>query len=140
MRSGKGVQAARLDGCSKMVGGLAHHKRAAPRASGARNSPPGRGVQRSGGKVVPDRGGIRPRLLARGDGPTALAALEPLAALTASAPIGPPGTLRTHELLAEALLAAGRPAEAVAAWERSLELTPNRRASVLGLERARTAL
>ena len=78
--------------------------------------------------------------LRRGDAAAAIAILEPIAAQPATPPVGPPAGLRTHELLGAALLAAGRPADAVAAYERSLELTPNRQASVRGLERARAAL
>lgn len=57
----------------------------------------------------------------------------------ASAPVGPPSTLRTEELLGEARLKAGRPHEAAAAYERALRLTPNRSVALLGLARARTA-
>ncbi|MGI9076905.1 MAG: tetratricopeptide repeat protein, partial [Gemmatimonadaceae bacterium] len=57
----------------------------------------------------------------------------------ARAPVGPPPTLRTEELLGAARLKAGRPHEAVAAYERALRLTPNRSAALLGLARARTA-
>ena len=42
----------------------------------------------------------------------------------ARAPVGPPATLRTEELLGAARLKAGRPQEAVAAYERALRLTP----------------
>ena len=55
------------------------------------------------------------------------------------APVGPPTTLRTEELLGEARLKAGRPREAIAAYERALQLTPNRSAALLGLARARQA-
>jgi tetratricopeptide (TPR) repeat protein len=55
------------------------------------------------------------------------------------APVGPPTTLRTEELLGEARLKAGRPREAIAAYERALQLTPNRSAALLGLGRARNA-
>jgi len=68
--------------------------------------------------------------------------LEALLADPASpsrAPVGPPTTLRTEELLGEARLKAGRPREAIAAYERALELTPNRSAALLGLARARHA-
>ena len=54
-------------------------------------------------------------------------------------PVGPPSTLRTDELLGEALLKAGRPREAVAAYERALQLTPKRSVALLGLARARLA-
>lgn len=57
----------------------------------------------------------------------------------ARAPVGPPPTLRTEELLGEARLKASRPHEAVAAYERALRLTPNRSVALLGLARARTA-
>jgi len=55
------------------------------------------------------------------------------------APVGPPTTLRTEELLGEARLKAGKPREAIAAFERGLALTPNRSAALLGLARARQA-
>jgi tetratricopeptide (TPR) repeat protein len=54
-------------------------------------------------------------------------------------PVGPPSTLRTDELLGEALLKAGRPRDAVAAFERALTLTPKRSAALLGLSRAKLA-
>ena len=50
----------------------------------------------------------------------------------ARAPVGPPATLRTEELLGAARLKAGRPHEAVAAYERALRLTPNRSAALSG--------
>ena len=78
--------------------------------------------------------------LRRGDHAAAIAILEPLAQQPANPPVGPPSTLRTHELLGEALLRAGRAQDAIAAYERSLQLTPNRRASVHGLERAHAAV
>jgi tetratricopeptide (TPR) repeat protein len=55
------------------------------------------------------------------------------------APLGPPTTLRTEELLGRARLKAGRPRDAVAAYERALQLTPNRSQALLGLARARQA-
>ena len=55
------------------------------------------------------------------------------------APVGPPSTLRLEELLGEARLKAGRPREAVAAYEQALRLTPNRSSALLGLARARRA-
>ena len=53
--------------------------------------------------------------------------------------VGPPLTLRTNELLGEIHLKQGRPAEAVADYERALKTTPSRAAALLGLARARTA-
>ena len=55
------------------------------------------------------------------------------------AAVGPPTTLRVEELLGAARLKAGRPREAIAAYERALQLTPNRSAALLGLARARAA-
>ena len=53
--------------------------------------------------------------------------------------VGPPATLRTEELLGQARLKAGRPREAIAAYERALRLTPNRSNALLGLARSRRA-
>jgi tetratricopeptide (TPR) repeat protein len=53
--------------------------------------------------------------------------------------IGPPPLLRTHELLGDALLKSGLPRDAIAAYARALELTPNRVQALLGLARARNA-
>jgi len=47
--------------------------------------------------------------------------------------------LRTHEVLGESLLDGKRVPEAVMAYERALELTPNRSVTLLMLARARTA-
>jgi tetratricopeptide (TPR) repeat protein len=55
------------------------------------------------------------------------------------APVGPPSTLRLEELLGQARLKAGRPREAIGAYERALQLTPNRSSALLGLARARRA-
>jgi tetratricopeptide (TPR) repeat protein len=53
---------------------------------------------------------------------------------------GPPMIPKpTTEMLGEALLAAGKPAEAVGAFRRSLARTPGRNLSLLGLARAATA-
>jgi hypothetical protein len=46
----------------------------------------------------------------------------------------------THLLLAHALLEGGRAAEALAAYDRALELSPGRSAAVLGRARALTRL
>jgi tetratricopeptide (TPR) repeat protein len=54
-------------------------------------------------------------------------------------PVGPPPTLRTDELLGQARLRAGRARDAVAAFERALQQTPNRSPVLLGLARARSA-
>jgi tetratricopeptide (TPR) repeat protein len=75
----------------------------------------------------------------RGDFARMVDVLQPAAAAPARPPVGPPGALRTHELLGEALLGAGRAREAVAAYERALELTPKRAAALLGLARAKRA-
>lgn len=81
------------------------------------------------------------RLLAyvRGGAAADLEALLADAPRPERAPVGPPPTLRTDELLGEARLKAGRPREAIAAYERALELTPNRSPALLGLARARAA-
>ena len=83
---------------------------------------------------------LHARLLAAiRDGATDLDALIAELPPAGRPPIGPPTTLRTHELLGEALLKAGRPREAVAAYESALQLTPKRSAALLGLARARLA-
>lgn len=59
--------------------------------------------------------------------------------LTLSAPSGPPDPIKPAlEFYGEVLLAAGRPAEAAAAFEQQLLRTPNRTPSVQGLARARS--
>jgi tetratricopeptide (TPR) repeat protein len=75
----------------------------------------------------------------RGDFARAVDVLQPVAAAPARPPVGPPGALRTHELLGESLVRAGRAREAVVAYERALELTPKRATALLGLARARRA-
>jgi tetratricopeptide (TPR) repeat protein len=56
---------------------------------------------------------------------------------TMSAPSGPPEPIKPAvELYGEVLLEAGRPVEAAAAFEKSLQRTPNRAASVKGLAQA----
>jgi tetratricopeptide (TPR) repeat protein len=58
--------------------------------------------------------------------------------LTLSAPSGPPDPIKPAvEFYGEMLLAAGKPAEAAAAFEQSLLRTPNRTPSMKGLEQAR---
>src|SRR5437867_326035 len=79
--------------------------------------------------------------LKRGDRTRAIALLREGAAIEDSlAFYGPPPSLMAHELLGSALLDAGEPSEAVAAYESSLKLTPNRSAALLGLARARAAM
>ncbi|HKH92785.1 MAG TPA: hypothetical protein VKA54_13345, partial [Gemmatimonadaceae bacterium] len=53
--------------------------------------------------------------------------------------LGPPNVYPAHELLGDALLAVGRAKEAAAAYEKGLELMPNRSLSLLGLARAQRA-
>ena len=55
------------------------------------------------------------------------------------APVGPPTTLRVHELVGEARITAGRLPGGVAVYEQGLKLTPNRSTTLLGLARARRA-
>jgi tetratricopeptide (TPR) repeat protein len=77
---------------------------------------------------------------ARGDTANWIASLE--AAANADAMVvhlGPPNVYPAHELLGDALLAVGRAADAVKAYEKGLELMPNRSRSLLGLVRAQHA-
>ena len=53
--------------------------------------------------------------------------------------LGPPNVYPAHELLGDALLAIGRAKEAIAAYEKGLELMPNRSLSLLGLAKAQRA-
>jgi tetratricopeptide (TPR) repeat protein len=53
--------------------------------------------------------------------------------------VGPPALLRTLELFGDALLRSGQPRDAIAAYTRALELTPNRVQALLGQARARSA-
>lgn len=82
-------------------------------------------------------------LEAEGDREGALARLAEAARLEDAKPLdfGPPEVVKpAHELLGEALLAAGRPAEARREFARALELAPRRSLSVLGLARAAAAV
>ena len=55
------------------------------------------------------------------------------------APLGPPLTLRTEELLGEVRLKADEPRDAIRALEQALRLTPKRSQALLGVARARSA-
>ncbi|HET9440064.1 MAG TPA: hypothetical protein VFO52_07830 [Longimicrobiales bacterium] len=80
-------------------------------------------------------------MLAHGDGDTqrALSLLEQIAPTEPSNASLPPTTIPSDELLGQYLLAANRPADAAAAFERVLRARANRSASVRGLEQARQA-
>ncbi len=81
--------------------------------------------------------------IARGDTEAGLKLLEEGVTVADSMrpPNGAPNPLKpVHELYGEALLTAGRPAEAVALFDRSLLRTPNRPRSLLGLARSHAAL
>ncbi len=72
----------------------------------------------------------------------ALDLLEEAAAIEEELPFefGPPASLKPpHELLGEVALEAGRYARALAAFQRSLEFTPERRPSLVGLAAAARA-
>ena len=75
----------------------------------------------------------------RGDRAGAIALLQAVADAEAANASFPPGVDPLHEQLGGLLLEAGRPAEAAAAFERSLAGRPNRSAALLGLARARAA-
>ena len=80
--------------------------------------------------------------LARGDRNGALALAKEAAdiELTLSPPSGPPQPMKpAFELYGELLLAAGRPADAVQAFEQALLRTPKRTPSLLGLGNASAA-
>ena len=76
----------------------------------------------------------------RGDAAQYIASLQAAAQAEATVPhYGPPNLVPANELLGYALLETGRPAEAIAAFEKSLELMPNRSKSLRGLARAHSA-
>jgi hypothetical protein len=58
----------------------------------------------------------------------------------AKSPVTPSTVIPARELLGDMMLELGRPAEAAAAYEAALAISPNRRRSVDGLERARDAV
>jgi tetratricopeptide (TPR) repeat protein len=77
---------------------------------------------------------------ARGDTTNWIASLEAAAKADEQVVhLGPPNLYPAHELLGDALLAVGRPKEAIAAYEKGLELMPNRSLTLLGLARAQRA-
>lgn len=79
---------------------------------------------------------------AAGDDEKAIALLGRVTAASREAgvaPLGPPAGIPSSELLGALLLKAGRPAEAVAAYDRALADRPNRSAALLGLARAKAA-
>ena len=81
--------------------------------------------------------------IAQGETDAGLAMLAEGVAIAESMrpPNGAPNPLKpVHELHGEALLAAGKPAQALAAFEASLLRTPNRPLSLRGLARAHAAL
>jgi carboxymethylenebutenolidase len=76
----------------------------------------------------------------RGDRENALSLWHRAAMLDDGAPIvGPPRALVARDRLAALLLAAGRPADAAAEYERSLNHAPNHSVALLGVARARVA-
>jgi tetratricopeptide (TPR) repeat protein len=80
---------------------------------------------------------------ARGQDERALEQMQAAAELETSTPkhaVTPAPTLPADELLGDLLMARGTPKEALAAYERSLELHPNRLNSMLGAARAARAL
>ena len=97
-------------------------------------------------ELLPERA-IIPRaqvaaLIARARGDTAswIAALRSAASAdSVVVHFGPPNLTPSYELLGDALLAVGRPKEAMAAYRQSLVLMPNRSNALLGLARARRA-
>jgi tetratricopeptide (TPR) repeat protein len=80
---------------------------------------------------------------AQGDEELALEQMRAAAELEASTPkhaVTPAPTLPADELLGDLLMADGMPEQALAAYQRSLELHPNRFNSVLGAARAAQAI
>ncbi len=81
--------------------------------------------------------------IADGDTEAGFEKLTAAAAIAQAMPLprGAPNPIKpAHELLGEALLQAGRPADAVVAFEESLTRMRNRPRSLLGLARANTAI
>ena len=78
-------------------------------------------------------------MIAQHEGNTgrAIALLHELAPTEPNNTSLPPSTIPSYELLADYLLAAGRKAEAADAYQKALELRPNRSLAKRGLEAAR---
>ena len=78
-------------------------------------------------------------MLAQHEGKTerAITLLQELARTEPNTASLPPSTIPSYELLGEYLLAAGRKAEAADAYQKALELRPNRSLAKRGLEAAR---
>jgi len=78
-------------------------------------------------------------MLAQHEGNTerAIALLRELAPTEPDNASLPPNTILSYELLADYLLAAGRKAEAADAYQKALELRPNRALPRRGLDAAR---
>ena len=82
-------------------------------------------------------------LHAEGKADSARALMQAAAELEVATPkhaVTPAPTIPAHELLGDLLLAQSRPADALAAYRRSLELYPNRFNSLLGAARAAQAV
>ncbi len=80
---------------------------------------------------------------AGGQGDSAVALMQEAAELEVSTPkpaVTPGPTLPAHELLGDLLMELGRPAEALSAYQRALELYPRRFNGLLGAARAARAL
>ncbi len=76
----------------------------------------------------------------RGDIEASIVLLREAAVVEAGIPhAGPPWLVPSHELLAARLLEAGRPADAVQAYQQALALMPKRTQALIGLARAHTA-
>lgn len=74
----------------------------------------------------------------RGDRQRAIALLTEIAPAEPNNASVPPTIIPSYELLGDYLLAAGRHAEAMDAYQKALALRPNRAAAMHGLQRART--
>jgi tetratricopeptide (TPR) repeat protein len=105
-----------------------------------------RAIADSAGPNVPTYSAVRAREIEaalasrRGDRDRAIQLLWEASAVEDKFPfVGPPSPLVAHELLGAALVDAKQPAQAEAAYEQALKLTPGRSAALLGLARARVA-